>query len=170
MASSPSGGLSPSPAYSSSVVPTLGRTPSPEYTPVAIDHYIYRHRWIALCGRLRGKRVAQLRDMKYEIFEQLEADLEDDPESSVMCAALGLFFRWVDLTDTLSDEARMRRSPYLILLEDARSKVVSQSLRNRELLPHANSHFIDSVASRLLLERNQETLSELAVIAHRVEF
>ncbi|GAA0153617.1 hypothetical protein LIER_11815 [Lithospermum erythrorhizon] len=143
--SSPSGKHSPSPSYSTFSAPTPRRTPSLE-------------------------RVAQLRDMENEIFEQLEVDLEDDPEYSVMRAALGLFFRWVDLMDTLDEEAQLRRSPYLILLEDARSEVVSQSLHNRELLSHADPHLVDSMASCRLLERNQTTLSELAVIAHRVEF
>ncbi|GAA0139579.1 hypothetical protein LIER_01096 [Lithospermum erythrorhizon] len=78
--SSPCGERSPSPAYASSFELTPGRTPSPEYTPAATNHYIYRHRWVALCGHLHSRLVYQLRDMEHEIFEQLEADLEDDPE------------------------------------------------------------------------------------------
>ncbi|GAA0143948.1 hypothetical protein LIER_04513 [Lithospermum erythrorhizon] len=93
MTSSPSGRRSPSSPYSSSTVPAPGRSSSPKYNPAAIDHYVYRHRWVALCDRLCGRRVAQLRDMEYEILEQLLADLEGDPEYSVMRAALGLFFR-----------------------------------------------------------------------------
>ncbi|GAA0140551.1 hypothetical protein LIER_01872 [Lithospermum erythrorhizon] len=65
---SPSRERSPSPTYASSTKLTPGRTPSHEYTPAATDHYVYRYRWVALCGRLRGKPVSQLRDMEYEIF------------------------------------------------------------------------------------------------------
>ncbi|GAA0138816.1 hypothetical protein LIER_00487 [Lithospermum erythrorhizon] len=63
------------------------------------------------------------------------------------------------------------RLPYVIasvvgrLFEDCVSV-----LRNRELLSHVDRHLVDSVASCRLLERNQVALSELAVIAHRVEF
>ncbi|GAA0143089.1 hypothetical protein LIER_03852 [Lithospermum erythrorhizon] len=70
--------------------------------------------------------------------------LEDDPEYLVMRAALGLFFSWVDLMDTLSDEMRLSRSAYLMLLEDARSKIISQSLRNREIFSNADRHLVDS--------------------------
>ncbi|GAA0161873.1 hypothetical protein LIER_18091 [Lithospermum erythrorhizon] len=129
-----------------------------------------RHRWVALCGRLCGKPVSQLRDMEYEIFEYLEADLEDDPEYLVMRAALGNFFRWIDLMDTVDKEVQLRRSSYQTLLEDARSKVVSQSLYNRELLSHVNRHLVDNVAARRLLERDEASLSKIAVVAHRKEF
>ncbi|GAA0163243.1 hypothetical protein LIER_19155 [Lithospermum erythrorhizon] len=132
--SSPSDERSPSLAYASSVELTLGRTPSPEYTPAADDHYVYRHRWVPLCGRLSGKLVSQLRDMEHDIFEQLGADLEDDPKYLVMCAAL------------------------------------AQSLYNRELLSHADLHLVDSVAARWLLENDQASLSEVAVVVHRMEF
>ncbi|GAA0143949.1 hypothetical protein LIER_04514 [Lithospermum erythrorhizon] len=71
--------------------------------------------------------------------------------------------------DTLSDEMRLSRISYLILLEDACLKIVSQSLCNTELLSHADRHPVHSVASSMLLEKNQAALSELAVIAHRVE-
>ncbi|GAA0140282.1 hypothetical protein LIER_01662 [Lithospermum erythrorhizon] len=63
---------------------TPGRSPSPRYTPAVTDHYIYLHRWVALCGCLRGKPVSRLRDMEDEIFEQLSANLEDDPEYLVI--------------------------------------------------------------------------------------
>ncbi|GAA0174957.1 hypothetical protein LIER_28232 [Lithospermum erythrorhizon] len=127
---------------SSGDVPAPERSSSPKYTPAATNHYVYRYRWVALCDRLRGRRVAHLRDMEYEIFEQLEADLKGDPEYSVIHAALGIFFCWVDSMDTLSDEMRLSRPAYLILLEDARSKMVSQSLRNGELISHADRHLV----------------------------
>ncbi|GAA0154015.1 hypothetical protein LIER_12118 [Lithospermum erythrorhizon] len=78
-----------------------------EYTHVVTDHYVYLHRWVALCGHLHGKPVSQLKDMEYDIFEQLAADLEDDPENSVMRAALGNFFCWIDLMDTLDQEVQL---------------------------------------------------------------
>ncbi|GAA0186434.1 hypothetical protein LIER_33722 [Lithospermum erythrorhizon] len=64
--------------------------------------------------------------MEYEIFGQLEADSEDDPEYPVMRAALSSFFRWIDLMDTLDQEVQ-------------------------------------------LLERDQASLSEIAVVTHRIE-
>ncbi|GAA0153387.1 hypothetical protein LIER_11637 [Lithospermum erythrorhizon] len=69
-------------------------------------------RRVALCGCLCDKPVSQLKDMEYEIFEQLEADLDDDREYSVMRAALRNFFRWINLMDTLDQEMQLRRSSY----------------------------------------------------------
>ncbi|GAA0148346.1 hypothetical protein LIER_07816 [Lithospermum erythrorhizon] len=103
--SSPSGGRSPSSDYSSSVVPAPGRSSSPEYTPTVVDHYVYRHRWVALCDRLRGRRLAQLGDMEYEIFEQLEADLEEDASSKIVCQSL----RKREILSHLVDSVASRR-------------------------------------------------------------
>ncbi|GAA0184616.1 hypothetical protein LIER_31904 [Lithospermum erythrorhizon] len=126
-----------SPDYTSSVGNAPERTPSPEYTPAVVDHYVYRHRWVALCDRLRGKPVSQLRDMEYEIFEQLEADLEFDHKYLVMLATLGNFFRWADFMDTLAQEIQVRQSSYRVLFHDAHSTALCQSLYNRELLSQA---------------------------------
>ncbi|GAA0138668.1 hypothetical protein LIER_00369 [Lithospermum erythrorhizon] len=86
--------------------------------------------------------------MEYEIFEQLEAYSEDDPEYLVMHDALGNFFRWIDLMDRLDREVKLQR----------------------ELISHADRHLVDSIAIRRLLERDQASLSEIAVVAHRFEF
>ncbi|GAA0143521.1 hypothetical protein LIER_04187 [Lithospermum erythrorhizon] len=106
--SSPSDEHSPSSAYACFFELTPGRTPSPEYPSVVTKHYMYHQRYVALCGCVPGKSVPQLREMEYGILEQLEADLEDDPEYSVMHAALDNFFRSIDLLNTLDQEARLQ--------------------------------------------------------------
>ncbi|GAA0166492.1 hypothetical protein LIER_21634 [Lithospermum erythrorhizon] len=110
------------------------RSPSFEYTPV-----------VPLCGLLHNKPVSQLRDIEFEVLEQLEADLEFDPEYL------------------------LRRSSCQALLQDAESKALSHSLFNMEFFSHADRHLVDSLAARKLLERDKAPPAEITVVSHRIE-
>ncbi|GAA0166042.1 hypothetical protein LIER_21290 [Lithospermum erythrorhizon] len=129
----------------------LRYTPVCEYTladgDTVTDHFVYRPRWVALCGRLRDKTVSQLRDMEDEDFEQLEADLVFDPEFPVMRVALDDFFDWIDLMDTLAREA----------------------LLNREFLTRADRQLVDSIAAHRSPDKREVPHVERDVVAYCIE-
>ncbi|GAA0167074.1 hypothetical protein LIER_22087 [Lithospermum erythrorhizon] len=83
-------------------------TPSDEYTSADGDtvssHYIYRPRWVVLCGSVCDKTVLQLREMNEGVFEQLEADLRSDLEFPMMRDSLNNFFRWINCMDSFTRE------------------------------------------------------------------
>ncbi|KAG9139159.1 hypothetical protein Leryth_023651 [Lithospermum erythrorhizon] len=158
---------SSSPVYSPS---SPNRSPSPTYSPGGAETLVPRQRWSSLCGRLHMKSMTQLRDMESKVMDLLEARLQDDPEYVVMHMALQVFFRWADSVAVLEEEMGEGFSTYLVLLEDAYSKALSQSLCNRKLLSKVDRHRIDCLVDLRLWNGDHRPSVDVTAASHRVDF